>query len=157
MFLYAHMGSTDPFHATLSIVVVHVKSFLLQYTVLHMCSIIHVCIYISSLVSFFGTPYIICTIYYLTQDSCSLRYEGRVRFGFYAVAIQVEDFASASSSEALSSVPVQFLVEVVRGRLKLRRPNFVRMTPSDGKCISIAIGSTYKERITARTGARNVT
>ena len=114
--------------------------------------------YISSLVSFFGTLHIyVCAIYYLTQYRCRLKYDGKGSSGFYAVAIQVEDFASASSSKAQSSVPVQFLVEVVHDTSDLRPPNFVRMTPSDGKCISIAIGSTYKERITAKTGERNVT
>ena len=66
----------------------------------------------------------------------------------------MEDLASASSTEAMSSVPVQFLVEVVRVTAPpgVKPPKFVRTTPSDGDCICIAIESTYKQLITASSG-----
>ena len=71
----------------------------------------------------------------------------------------MEDFASASST-AMSSVPVQFLVAVVRVTAPpgVRLPTFVRRTtPSDGDCFGIAIGSTYSQRVTASGGGSNAT
>ena len=90
-----------------------------------------------------------------TQASCNLTYNGRASPGLYAVALQVEDFISASSTEAMSSVPVQFLVKIVRVSAppSVTPPTFVRQTtPSDGDCFNIAIGSTYEQRLTARSG-----
>ena len=77
--------------------------------------------------------------------------------GLYAVAIQVEDFISSSSTVAMSSVPVQFLVQVlgVFPPRKVTPPMFVGTTPKDGGCIKV--GSTYQQQITARSGGHDVT
>ena len=96
------------------------------------------------------------------QKNCSLVYNGiGGRLGYYAVALQVEDFISESSTVAMSSVPVQFLVKVVKvvptpppGVIP---PTFVGSTPSSGDCIGIAIGSTYQTQITAKSGEGNAT
>ena len=94
------------------------------------------------------------------QDSCRLTYHGKGGPGFYAVALQVEDFTSESSRVAMSSVPVQFLVKVVNVPTPpdgVKPPTFVGSTPSNGDCISIAIGSTYQTQITAKSGGGNAT
>ena len=83
------------------------------------------------------------------QENCRLKYNGGGSPGYYAVALQVEDFTSESPTAAMSSVPVQFLVEVVNVINPLKPPTFVGSTPSSGNCISVAIGSTYQTQITA--------
>ena len=52
----------------------------------------------------------------------------------------------------MSSVPVQLLVQVQNITIPadLTPPTFVRNTPADGTCINV--GSTYEQRITARSG-----
>ena len=97
----------------------------------------------------------------LTQENnCSLMYNGEGSPGYYAVALQVEDFTSDSSRVAMSSVPVQFLVEVVNfpnPPTGVTPPMFVGSTPSSGDCISVAIGSTYATEITAKSGGEKTT
>ena len=94
------------------------------------------------------------------QDNCSLTYNGGGSPGYYAVALQVEDLTSESPSVAMNSVPVQFLVEVVNVPTPpdgVKPPMFVGSTPSNGVCISVAIGSTYQTQITAKSGGENAT
>ena len=94
------------------------------------------------------------------QENCRLTYNGRGSPGFYAVVLQVEDFVSESSTMAMNSVPVQFLVKVVKfpnPPAGVTPPTFVGSTPSSGDCISIAIESTYQTQITARSGGGNAT
>ena len=87
-----------------------------------------------------------------SQDNCRLTYNATGSTGFYAVAIQVEDFISSSSTIPMSSVPVQFLVEVQNITIppNVTASTFVGTTPADGSCITVA--STYTEQITARSG-----
>ena len=95
-----------------------------------------------------------------TQDNCRLTYEANGALGYYAVALQVEDFASAASTVAMSredfasaastvamsrevfvsaastvamsSVPVQFLVLVqnVTAPPGVTAPTFVALSDS---------------------------
>ena len=104
-----------------------------------------------------------------TQDNCRLTYEANGALGYYAVALQVEDFASAASTAAMSrevfvsaastvamsSVPVQFLVLVqnVTAPPGVTAPTFVEGTPADGSCIPV--NGTYQQQITARSGGDN--
>ena len=79
----------------------------------------------------------------------------------YAVALQVEDFASPNDTEPLSSVPLQFLVRVTSlpGLTCDSRPELVGETPVNGTCIGVPLGETYQGRIVARAipGSRLVT
>ena len=72
--------------------------------------------------------------------------------GFYVAAIQVEDFISASSTVAMSSVPVQFLVQVQTITIPpgVTDPTFVGGTPVDGSCIPV--NGIYQQQIIARSG-----
>jgi len=102
------------------------------------------------------TIYIIwCNLFY-NQDNCRLRYIANGSLGWYAVAIQVEDFMNASSTVAMSSVPVQFLVRVqnITTPSNASAPTFVGGTPVDGSCI--LVNGTYHQQITARSGGDNV-
>ena len=108
----------------------------------------------------FEKPKLTCSLlFYLccTQNNCILSYNGTGNTGVYAVALQVEDYASASSAEAMSSVPVQFLVEVVRATTppSVRPPTFVGDTPSNSDCCSITTEKPYELRITAMGGEEN--
>ena len=84
-------------------------------------------------------------------------YNANGALGIYAVALQVEDFISGSSTVAMSSVPVQFLVQVQQIAIPpgVTDPTFVGTTPADGSCI--AVGSLYQEQITARSGGDDAT
>ncbi|WAR12070.1 hypothetical protein MAR_026250, partial [Mya arenaria] len=48
---------------------------------------------------------------WLDNNNCVLSYMATTS-GWYAVALQVEDFANANASSPLSSIPVQFLINV---------------------------------------------
>ena len=111
------------------------------------CPIYSVSIPICGMLSFSNVG-----LYYPTQDNCRLTYNANESLGIYAVAIQVEDFISPSSMVAMSSVPVQFLVEVQNITIPpgVIDPTFVGTTPEDGACINV--GSTYQQQITARSG-----
>ena len=71
--------------------------------------------------------------------------------GWYAVALQVEDYISTNDSVPMSSVPIQFLVNIVE-EVNGSLPVFVGDTPEDSTSINVAVGSTFKLRITARSG-----
>ena len=101
--------------------------------------------------------YIIWCNHFYNQDNCRLSYFANGSLGWYAVAIQVEDFISASSTVAMSSVPVQFLVLVqnITVPSNVTAPTFVGSTPTDGSCIPV--NGTYHQQITARSGGDNIT
>ena len=88
-----------------------------------------------------------------SQDNCRLTYNANSGIGPYAVALQVEDFISASSTVAMSSVPAQFIVNITIPP-GVTAPTFVGTTPADGACITV--GSTYQQQITARSGGDSV-
>ena len=64
---------------------------------------------------------------------------------------------NASSTVAMSSVPVQFLVLVqnITVPSNVTAPTFVGGTPTDGSCIPV--NGTYHQQITARSGGDNIT
>ena len=65
------------------------------------------------------------------------------------MALQVEDFLS---NERLSSVPVQFLLNLVESPIDCEslNPLLVGETPHDGDCFSIAPGETFETSVVAR-------
>ena len=77
--------------------------------------------------------------------------------GWYGVALQIEDFASTSSSTPLSSIPLQFLVFVFSSSSSCAsRPELVGVTPPDGSCYPVPSGSTWSARIVAQSGSSSV-
>ena len=90
---------------------------------------------------------------------CSLRYTANALLnpGWYGVALQIEDFASSSSSTPLSSIPLQFLVNIYyTGSACANRPELVGSTVSDGLCIGVPFGTTWSNRIVAQSGSTSV-
>ena len=80
---------------------------------------------------------------------CIISYGGGGPAGFYVVALQVEDYLN---NERLSSVPVQFLVNLFDSPsdCESANPILVGETPQDGDCISIAPGGTFRASVVAR-------
>jgi hypothetical protein len=77
--------------------------------------------------------------------------------GWYGVALQIEDFASTTSTTPLSSIPLQFLVNVFDSSASCAsRPQLVGVTPPDGSCYPVASGSTWTARIVAQSGSSSV-
>lgn len=71
--------------------------------------------------------------------------------GFFGVAIQIEDFVSPSSTTPLSSIPVQFLIEVFEGDVSCAEaPVFDPVVLPSESCIAVPTGSTFTTRIEAR-------
>ena len=71
--------------------------------------------------------------------------------GYYGVAIQIEDFMTQSDTEPLSSVPLQFLIQVSSptGSGCGAVPTFSSETISDGTTISIESGTLFSTTIIA--------
>ena len=66
----------------------------------------------------------------------------------------IEDFAKPTDTEALSSIPLQFLVYVFNSDETCdERPDFTEETRPKGSCIGISPGGTYFDRIIVRAGA----
>ena len=71
--------------------------------------------------------------------------------GWYAVAIQVEDYPQTTSYIPLSKIPIQFLVFVPNSYGNCNyRPQLAGETLPDGSCHPVSLGSTWSARIVAR-------
>ena len=65
----------------------------------------------------------------------------------------IEDFAKPTDTKALSSIPLQFLVNVFKSNEPCdERPDFTKETRPKGSCIGIPPGGTYFDRIIVRAG-----
>ena len=77
--------------------------------------------------------------------------------GWYAVALQIEDYATPTDVMPLSSVPVQFLVLVFSSEGPCsQKPGFVGVTRVAGSCIGIPFNTTFQEPVIAMSGGPNV-
>ena len=96
--------------------------------------------------------------YSVQQRKCELRYTANDLTGWYAVAIQVEDYASPTDVSPLSSTPLQFLVDVFDSNASCSSvPEFVSPTREDGSHVVIPSYTTYHERIVVEvTSSANV-
>ena len=84
---------------------------------------------------------------------CEVQYIASNYTGNYAVALQVEDFFSPTDITPLSSVPVQFVVQVrdiYSDPPCTSQPEFVGATPSDGACFGVPFNTSWRATITAR-------
>ena len=76
---------------------------------------------------------IISTIYiYIYQNNCELQISSYAISGNYGVALQIEDFKDASSTTPLSSVPLQFVINVSHLGSCNYFPAIVSPSPPDG-------------------------
>lgn len=93
-----------------------------------------------------------------TKAACEIKFYAQT-VGWHAVALIIEDFPStAANSDALSRVPLQFLVNVFSSSQSCAvKPVFVGYTPADKACIGVPFNTTWTEDIVARTGAKDIT
>ena len=88
-----------------------------------------------------------------SQRECKITYSAVYYTGYYGVAAMIEDFAKPTDTEALSSIPLQFLVYVFNSNEACdERPDFTEETRPKGSCIGIPPGGTYFDRIIVRAG-----
>jgi hypothetical protein len=94
----------------------------------------------------------------LNSKSCMLTFDGThpltVSPGYYAVALQIEDFASTTSTTPLSSVPIQFLIELVNSSSSCSKSCFFTGDRSASGCFATKVGDKYTDRLVAQVGCQ---
>ena len=82
-----------------------------------------------------------------------MRLQPQSILGLYGVAIQIEDYASRLDRTPLSSVALQFIINVYRSSSNCTSPpRFSDLTRPDRSCIGIEFNKTYNEILFATTG-----
>ena len=86
------------------------------------------------------------------QDLCQVIANPKTE-GLIAVTLFVEDFFDETASIPLSSIPVQFSIDVkTRGTVPCDDlPVFTGATPDDGDAMSVSINQPFEERLQATT------
>ncbi|CAF3403170.1 unnamed protein product [Rotaria socialis] len=79
----------------------------------------------------------------LISSNCTLLITGAEVNNWYAVAIQIEDFASENSTTPLSSVPIQILVNVYASPNCTIAPRLYGSTNQTGTCQSLQVGQPH--------------
>ncbi|CAC5391946.1 unnamed protein product [Mytilus coruscus] len=87
-----------------------------------------------------------------TKTRSPVFYNATGRTGWYAVAVQLEDFALSSNMMPLSSVPLQFLVQVFKSSGYCKdRPVLIKTNFIDGTNFNISLYSTLCEIMVAKS------
>ncbi|KAL4233879.1 hypothetical protein ACF0H5_008553 [Mactra antiquata] len=86
----------------------------------------------------------------LDQNDCKIAYTATDQVGLYPLAIQAEDFMKSSPKVPLSSIPIQFVVNIydVNYGSCDTGPTFVSPTPDTGECFSVDVGEQLTINIT---------
>ncbi|XP_056016084.1 uncharacterized protein LOC125677338 isoform X2 [Ostrea edulis] len=94
---------------------------------------------------------------FLDEKRCTISYIANNQTGWFAVAIQIEDFSPLNSTHPLSSVSLQFLVNVFASTVSCQdKPKFILPTRLDGACVGIPASSTWTEQLITRSGTDGV-
>ncbi|XP_062599940.1 integrin beta-like protein A, partial [Saccostrea cucullata] len=90
------------------------------------------------------------------KDTCMFSYNP-TKTGTFGVHVQIEDFSTRPAAAVLSSVPLQFLIEVFDDDplTCTDAPVFVAPTPIDGSCYSVS--NTFTKVLVARTASASQT
>ncbi|CAF1104328.1 unnamed protein product [Adineta ricciae] len=90
----------------------------------------------------------------LDRDNCVLSFNstGKTVGDFFAVTLMVEDFPNATSNTSLSSVPIQFLIEIVASPLCVSKP-MINLNLS--QCVAIQVGMRYNFTVIIDQGCPN--
>ena len=87
---------------------------------------------------------------------CTLTWTADGGTGLYVVAVQIEDFISCTSTVALSSVPLQFLINVFSSTEPCAggtRPSLVAgETPPHNSIVTLYSDATYSAGLVADSG-----
>ncbi|KAJ8032101.1 hypothetical protein HOLleu_25523 [Holothuria leucospilota] len=84
----------------------------------------------------------------LDQDTCSFQWTPTVQ-GLYAVAMQIEDYLDSSSTTPLSSVSLQYILDVRSLGPCSNGPSFASDVLPGGSCVAVSQGQMFTTRITA--------
>ncbi|XP_071124643.1 integrin beta-like protein C [Mytilus edulis] len=91
---------------------------------------------------------------YLDQSSCVLTYNATQSTGWYAVALQIEDFQKTTDTVPFSSVSLQFLIFVANSSESCAsRPILPQNIITDGSILHSSANKIFNESIIARSGA----
>lgn len=92
----------------------------------------------------------------LDSKNCLLKFNLTRSIGFYAIKLQIEDFATSNATEAISSIPLQFLVQAYASTQPCSRekPFFVDPTKKDKHCVGIPSATIYNDIIVAGSNDR---
>ncbi|KAL3883750.1 hypothetical protein ACJMK2_029984 [Sinanodonta woodiana] len=92
----------------------------------------------------------------LHEDDCTITYSAVDKIGYYAVAIQMEDFHPIGAMTPLSSVPIQFLVDIYNSSQPCHLiPVFLSPTKPDKTIVTVQVNTRVTEQIVARSGVHN--
>ncbi|CAF4760904.1 unnamed protein product [Rotaria sp. Silwood1] len=80
--------------------------------------------------------------------NCTIIITGQTVGNWFAITLMVEDFISPSSTTPLSSVPVQFLVNVIAPPACSIPPEVVGI-PVEEACIPVTVGQTFNSQLIA--------
>ncbi|KAL4233878.1 hypothetical protein ACF0H5_008552 [Mactra antiquata] len=86
----------------------------------------------------------------LDQNDCKISYTAIDQVGLYPLAIQVEDFMESSPKVPLSSIPIQFVVNIYSDNYGScdTVPTFVSPTPDPGEYFGVGVGDQLTINIT---------
>ena len=94
-------------------------------------------------------------VYRLNVIQCALQYQAKEEIGRYAVAIQIEDFASPTDTIPMSSVPLQFLILVYNSSEPCSsRPELVSSTARPAR-LCVPFNTSWQETISVRSATIN--
>ncbi|XP_076071887.1 uncharacterized protein LOC143043490 isoform X1 [Mytilus galloprovincialis] len=95
----------------------------------------------------------------LNETSCVLSYTASGSTGWHAVALQIEDYSVSDTATPLSSVPLQFLVDISSTTGSCDdKPLVLQLNLSNlnGSVAPIALNTTFFQTIVANSGSTNV-
>ncbi|CAF4437927.1 unnamed protein product, partial [Didymodactylos carnosus] len=94
---------------------------------------------------------------YLIPDSCSLIFDstGIAAGTSFAIALQLEDFIDSSNTDAMSSIPVQFLVRVVTAPTNCHSTPTI--TANVSACVGVTVNIPFTFQITITAGCNATT
>ncbi|CAC5421327.1 unnamed protein product [Mytilus coruscus] len=90
---------------------------------------------------------------FLDEISCVLSYNATRSMGWYAVALQIEDFQKSTDTIPFSSVSLQFLIFVSKSSAPCAsRPVLPPNIITDGSVHHIPVNTIFNQSIIARSG-----
>ena len=80
-----------------------------------------------------------------------------VSVGLYGIALVIEDFTSSTSSVPLSSISLQFLLDIYNSNNGIcpEKPSFVLDTPDQGSVINVPYTLSWNQQISAKSAVLN--
>ncbi|CAF1453010.1 unnamed protein product [Adineta steineri] len=90
-------------------------------------------------------------------SNCTLLITGSNVADWYAVAIEIEDFIDSTASLPLSTIPVQFLINVQQKSSCPYRPLLTGPTTSSDQCIGIKVSTSFNIELIAENFCPNST